>query len=82
MADCFVSDHRCSQLAGLILRPSAQLEWLAASAAYRHGEEGWDPARGGQLVRSEKLLVLPPVHLTHLPPKALGGHAESPGAAA
>lgn len=76
-----LSLRRYSELARLFLRPGAQLERPAAASAHRHGEERWDPTRRGQPVGSEELPLLPPVHLTYLPPEALGGHTESPGAA-
>lgn len=76
-----LSPCRYSQLAGLLLRPGAQLERPAAASAHRHGEERRDPAGRGQPAGSEELPLLPPVHLTDLPPAALGGHTESAGAA-
>lgn len=82
MPDQTSTVHRHGELARLLLRPGAQLERPAASAAHRHGEERRDPARRGQLVGPEELPVLTPVHFTHLPPEALGGHPESPGASA
>lgn len=75
--DRLVFVRRHGQLAGVVLRPGAQLERPAAAAAHRHGEEGQHPARRGQPVGPEELPVLSAMHFTDLPAETLGGHAES-----